>query len=198
MHAQRRMHAFESARSAFTRDLDLMGDLSLDGQFEDADDDSDDPSDPTVNEDMIPDVPENATNFPLSPSNFPLSPSAHRQRNRQQKAKRKKTPYRPWAKNLLMLAESLNSQDGLPHDLDSAWVAVVPPRGKRVLCVSGAAGDTELMSRVSGKTLARVKTALPPNCYLDAVFDREQGALFVLDLIRWRGVFYLESEFTFR
>ena len=168
-----------------------MGDLSLEGQFDDADDDSDDPSDPTANGEMIPDDPRSATNFPLSPS-------AHRQRNRQQKTKRKKSVYRPWAKNLLMLAESLDLENGLPHDLDSAWVAVIPPRGKRVLCVSGVGGGTELMSRVSGKTLARVKTALPKDCYLDAVFDREQGALFVLDLIRWRGVYYLDSEFTFR
>ena len=167
-----------------------MGDLSLEGQFDDAEDYSDDAADPSADDAMVTETSENATNFPLSPSAF-------RQRNRQAKIKRKKTAYKPWAKNLLSLAETL-SVDGIPHDLDSAWVAIIAPRGKRVLCVSGVGGDTELMSRVSGRTLARCKTSLPKDCYLDCVFDREQGVLHVLDLIKWRGLYYVDSEFDFR
>lgn len=169
----------------------MMNSLSLGGQFDDADDESDADDQPSADIPMDFNGSENAT----KPH---LSPSAHRQRNKQQKTKRKQPSYKPWAKNLLMLAESMTLENGLPLDLETAWCAVIPARGKRVLCVSGGGGDTELMSRVSGKTLARVKTTLPKDCYIDGIFDQEQGILFALDIIRWRGVYHVDSEFSFR
>lgn len=50
-----------------------------------------------------------------------------------------------------------------------------------------------MLSRVAGRTLARRTTVLPPDCLLDCVFDSEVGVLWVLDVIKWRGTWYVLS-----
>ena len=50
--------------------------------------------------------------------------------------KKGKRMYRPWAKNLLMYAETLDLALGLPERLEDEWMGSVVPRGKRCLASS--------------------------------------------------------------
>ncbi|KAK4694467.1 snurportin-1, partial [Phenoliferia sp. Uapishka_3] len=56
--------------------------------------------------------------------------------------KKKAKKYRPWAKNLLMYAETLDLALGLPEKLESEWMGAVVPKGKRCLCSSGFSAGT--------------------------------------------------------
>ena len=116
--------------------------------------------------------------------------------------------------------------DGLPNDLESAWVAVAPvPVGKRCLAVthrsSGVAEvgrswfqfaittlyyilvpNTTLRSRLLGKMLiSRFPSALPPSTILDCILDAnwtDNGILHVLDVIKWKGQDVGDCEASFR
>lgn len=100
--------------------------------------------------------------------------------------------------------------DGLPSDLESAWVAVGPvPVGKRCLAVthqsSGITGNipnTTLRSRLLGKVLIqRFPSVLPPFTILDCILDgnwRENGILHVLDVVKWKGQDVSNCETSFR
>jgi len=106
--------------------------------------------------------------------------------------------------------EDYDGVDGLPRDLETGWVAVVPvPVGKRCLAVTqqsaGVAGvvpNTTLRSRLLGKSLlARFPSALPPLTVLDCILDvnwRDNGILHVLDVVRWKGQDVGDCEAGFR
>ncbi|KAH9477752.1 Snurportin-1 [Psilocybe cubensis] len=114
----------------------------------------------------------------------------------------------PWVSSDQSNANAFN--DGLPSDLESAWVAVAPvPVGKRCLAVTqqsaGVAGvvpNTTLRSRLLGKTLLpRFPSNLPPLTVLDCILDdkwRENGILHVLDVVKWKGQDVADCEAGFR
>ncbi|KAF8870971.1 hypothetical protein CPB84DRAFT_1855294 [Gymnopilus junonius] len=117
------------------------------------------------------------------------------------------TPDEPWDRGDGSDGES---NDGLPKDLESAWVAVAPvPAGKRCLAVShtsagvsGLVPNTTLRSRLLGKTLLpRFPSILPPLTVLDCILDkqwRENGIVHVLDVIKWKGQDVGDCEAGFR
>ncbi len=119
------------------------------------------------------------------------------------------------------------SEDGLPSDLESGWVALAPvPVGKRCLAVSmqsaGLSGigklylfheftrylkyaeapNTMLRSRLLGKVLLPpFPSPLPSNTILDCILDerwKSTGILHVLDVIRWKGQDLAGCEAGFR
>ncbi|VDC07446.1 unnamed protein product [Peniophora sp. CBMAI 1063] len=108
------------------------------------------------------------------------------------------------------LGEDIEVDDGLPADLETAWVAVAPvPAGKRCLAIchqgSGAVGvvpNTTLRSRVLGKPLLpRFPSPLPSDTVLDCILDEhwnETGVLHILDVLRWKGQEVADCETTFR
>ncbi|KAF5318565.1 hypothetical protein D9619_010795 [Psilocybe cf. subviscida] len=107
--------------------------------------------------------------------------------------------------------DAADGEDGLPTDLETAWVAVGPvPVGKRCLAVThnqaaGAAGsvpNTQLRSRLLGKSLiSPFPSNLPPLTVLDCILDdkwRENGILHVLDVVTWKGQDVSSCEAGFR
>lgn len=100
--------------------------------------------------------------------------------------------------------------DGLPRDLEAAWVAVAPvPTGKRCLAVThqsagivGISPNTTLRSRVLGKMLLpRFPSSLPPLTVLDCILDvnwRDNGIIHVLDVLKWKGQDVGDCETPFR
>ncbi|KAJ7201677.1 hypothetical protein GGX14DRAFT_464643 [Mycena pura] len=102
------------------------------------------------------------------------------------------------------------SADGLPEDLETAWVAVAPvPVGKRCLAVTdqslgvpGVFPNTSLRSRKLGKPLMpRFPSTLPPLTTLDCILDnnwRENGILHILDVLKWKGQDIGDCETPFR
>lgn len=118
--------------------------------------------------------------------------------------------------------------DGLPDDLETAWVGVAPvPVGKRCLAVTmqgaGLSGvgecarfiakhsntnvhfpvpNTVLRSRLLGKViLGPFPSPLPPNTILDCILDenwRTNGVLHVLDVVRWKSQDVGGCEASFR
>lgn len=114
----------------------------------------------------------------------------------------------------------------LPRGLERDWSAVVIPIGKRCLCSTFNAANgtflpylfrtpsldrslkvsfacigrknTELLSRVSGRTILSTTTILPPETYLDCVYDASLGVIWIIDVIRWRTNFLVDSEQEFR
>lgn len=100
--------------------------------------------------------------------------------------------------------------DGLPRDLEAAWVAVAPvPTGKRCLAVThqsagivGTSPNTTLRSRVLGKMLLpRFPSSLPPLTVLDCILDanwRDNGIIHVLDVLKWKGQDVGDCETPFR
>ncbi|KZV68336.1 hypothetical protein PENSPDRAFT_687312 [Peniophora sp. CONT] len=147
--------------------------------------------------------------------------------DKKKRRKKKKKRISPWADQVMYaellemtgdasrrevgsLGEDIEVDDGLPTDLESAWVAVAPvPAGKRCLAIchqgSGAVGvvpNTTLRSRVLGKPLmARFPSPLPSDTVLDCILDenwQETGALHVLDVLRWKGQEVADCETTFR
>jgi hypothetical protein len=47
--------------------------------------------------------------------------------------------------------------------------------------------NSTLLSRVSGRTLATRKTALPIDTLVDCIWDEEMNVLWVLDVVKWRS-----------
>lgn len=100
--------------------------------------------------------------------------------------------------------------DGLPSDIETAWVALTPvPLGKRCLAIthapSGIAGlvpNTTLRSRVLGKSLMKpFPSAIPPHTVLDCILDehwQNNGILHVLDVVKWKGQDIADCETPFR
>ncbi|GAA6046664.1 hypothetical protein JCM3770_003104 [Rhodotorula araucariae] len=175
---QRRVHAIEAARSTF-RELDFMEDLSLAGSS-DSDNDTErgEPS-PSANAGSADPVPVIG----------------------KKKRQAFKPKFKAWAKNLLSYAETLDLRHSLPEGLESEWRAVVVPKGKRCLCATSSSQDgvnTILYSRVAGRTLGRFRTALPPDCLLDTIWDAELGVLWVIDLCKWRSTYFVECEAEMR
>lgn len=129
----------------------------------------------------------------------------------------KRKPINKWA-DKCMYAELLEmsnedawtTNDGLPHDLLTGWVAVAPvPVGKRCLAIcyqsSGATGlvpNTMIRSRMLGKPLmAKFPSALPSDTILDCILDahwRGNGILHVLDVLKWKGQDITDCETPFR
>ncbi|GAA5978081.1 hypothetical protein JCM21900_006623 [Sporobolomyces salmonicolor] len=176
---QRRIHAIEAARSASSRDLVDMEDLSLAGSS-----DSDSESPPAD------------TSIAHTVDGAEAPPVLSRT-----KRKAFKPRYKAWAKNLLSFAETLDLRHSLPDELERDWRAVIVPRGKRCLCATttDAAGkNTILYSRVAGRTLGRFHSVLPPDCLLDTVWDPALSVLWVLDVCKWRSTYTVECEADFR
>jgi len=107
------------------------------------------------------------------------------------------------------LYDASTGDDGLPPDLDTAWVALGPvPRGKRCLAVanqspnvSGTVANTLLKSRLKGRTILTFPSPLPPSTILDCILDenwKANGILHVLDVIQWKGQDLGDCESNFR
>ncbi|KXN80805.1 Snurportin-1 [Leucoagaricus sp. SymC.cos] len=226
---QKRAQRFDSHRQ-----LDLFADLSL-GQSDDNDDDDGEDGDLTVDPTSFtpgsiaayasivePYQPPNAISGTLKPfeatqnsvdSN--ISTKGKSKRRKKKKGKNKK-PSKYADKcmyaELLEMSEDnpWSDVDGLPENLETAWVAVGPvPVGKRCLAVthqsSGVAGvvpNTTLRSRLLGKTLIpRFPSNLPPLTVLDCILDanwRENGILHILDVVKWKGQDICDCEAPFR
>ncbi|KAH8830162.1 hypothetical protein DL96DRAFT_1706998 [Flagelloscypha sp. PMI_526] len=136
--------------------------------------------------------------------------------NKAKKKKHKNSSMNKWADKCMyaeLLELSNNSQsfgDGLPPDLETAWIAIAPvPSGKRCLAVThgssgptGMIANTTLKSRLVGRTLIpSFPSALPPMTVLDCILDsnwRQNGILHVLDVIKWKGQDIGDSDASFR
>ncbi|KAF5364792.1 hypothetical protein D9758_009312 [Tetrapyrgos nigripes] len=158
-----------------------------------------------------------------SPLLLPSSPSEPKKKGKKKRVKVKKDKPNEWA-DKIMYAELLemveddpstitvdgSGSDGLPEDLETAWVAVAPvPVGKRCLAITrdssgynGVEPNTTLRSRVLGKPLLPwFPSNLPPNTILDCILDenwRHTGVLHVLDVLKWKGQDIAECETPFR
>jgi len=113
---------------------------------------------------------------------------------------------------LLEMTEEFGNMtdDGIPEDLETGWVAVTPvPAGKRCLAIthasSGIAGivpNTILRSRLLGKPLMKpFPSCLPPHSILDCILDarwQDSGIIHVLDVLRWKGQDIADCETPFR
>lgn len=89
---------------------------------------------------------QTTTTTSTSTSTTPSSPSNYNSNSTKPSPSKKKKTFNnnnkpkffPWAKDLLMYAESLDLELGLlPPKLESDWSVVVAPKGKRVVVVSG-------------------------------------------------------------
>ncbi|KAG1778050.1 hypothetical protein EV702DRAFT_1220673 [Suillus placidus] len=215
---RRRAQKFESSRQ-----LDAFADLNLGN----SDDDGDLEDEPEIIREGVSGFVQMVTQPVEIPS---LSSDAHNHETvqsgkRRGKTRRKRTKAKPskWA-DKCMYAELLemneeahlwNNQsgdviDGLPRDLEAAWVAVAPvPTGKRCLAVThqsagivGISPNTTLRSRVLGKMLLpRFPSSLPPLTVLDCILDvnwRDNGIIHVLDVLKWKGQDVGDCETPFR
>ncbi|KDQ60325.1 hypothetical protein JAAARDRAFT_191717 [Jaapia argillacea MUCL 33604] len=207
-----------------TRQLDLFADLNLDDEG-----DEDEIEETVVREgvgrfvSMLPDSFAStsvAASAAISPPDQTI-PRAHIQGKKKGKKRKGKpkgqTSRKPnkWA-DKCMYAELLEMKeddpwtDGLPHDLETGWVAVAPvPVGKRCLAVThhaaglaGIAPNTTLRSRVLGKSLLPpFPSCLPPDTILDCILDpnwRYNGILHVLDVVKWKSQDLGDCETAFR
>lgn len=216
---RRRAQKFESSRQ-----LDSFADLNL-GNSDDDDGDLED--EPEI-------IREGVSGFVQMVSQpvetTPLSSDAHNHETvqpgkRRGKNRRKRIKAKPskWA-DKCMYAELLEMNeeaylwdnrsddviDGLPRDLEAAWVAVAPvPAGKRCLAVThqaagvvGISPNTTLRSRVLGKMLLpRFPSSLPPLTVLDCILDanwKDNGIIHVLDVLKWKGQDVGDCETPFR
>ncbi|KAJ3571282.1 hypothetical protein NP233_g3858 [Leucocoprinus birnbaumii] len=233
------------------RQLDLFADLSL-GQSDDDEEDGEEVGDGVVDPTSFtpgsvaayapmvePYQPPNAISGTLKQSKIAedseVSSAATRGTNKKRKKKKSKSKKASKYADKCMYAELLEMSednpwsdvDGLPENLETAWVAVGPvPMGKRCLAVthqsSGVAGigelrivtdsyvpelvfvvpNTTLRSRLLGKTLIpRFPSILPPSTVLDCILDvnwRENGILHILDVVKWKGQDICDCEATLR
>ncbi|KAJ7636999.1 hypothetical protein FB45DRAFT_907973 [Roridomyces roridus] len=157
---------------------------------------------------------EEEPHAPIHPETASSPPTKDGSSRKKRKQKAKKPPAKnKWA-DQCMYAEMLEMsetgpQDGLPEDLETAWVAVAPvPVGKRCLAVTdqnsgpGHVSNTSLRSRKQGKFLMpRFASILPPSSVLDCILDdnwRENGILHVLDVLKWKGQDIMDCEAPFR
>lgn len=215
---RRRAQKFESSRQ-----LDAFADLNLGN----SDDDGDLEDDPEIIREGVSGFVQMVSQPVETPS---LSSNAHNHETvqagkRRGKPRRKRVKAKPstWA-DKCMYAELLEMNeeahlwdnqsgdviDGLPRDLEAAWVAVAPvPTGKRCLAVThqsagivGISPNTTLRSRVLGKMLLpRFPSSLPPLTVLDCILDfnwRDNGIIHVLDVLKWKGQDVGDCETPFR
>ncbi|XP_006463939.1 hypothetical protein AGABI2DRAFT_187358 [Agaricus bisporus var. bisporus H97] len=158
--------------------------------------------------------PPNAISGTLKPDTSTPPKPKNRKRHKKKNKNKKNSK---WA-DQCMYAELLEMSednpwsdiDGLPDNLESAWVALGPvPAGKRCLAVthqsSGIAGvvpNTTLRSRLLGKILIqRFPSNLPPLTILDCILDanwRDNGILHILDVVKWKGQNICDCEAPFR
>ncbi|KAK4048095.1 hypothetical protein OIV83_004965 [Microbotryomycetes sp. JL201] len=189
---QHRSHAFEVAR-ALHGEIDSIMALSMAEGSEDDEDEND-------NEQVTPIVaaePSQSQSAQLKDVDMATPGQGGKQskksscNGKQQTVRWNKKPkvkYQPWAKNLLTQGEVLDLASTLPHGLETDFCLKVYPRGKRCLCATGSSAtgnNTILYSRLSGRTLARRRTALPPDCILDCVYEEDLSVLWVLDIVKW-------------
>lgn len=113
-----------------------MDDLSLTpaGSDSDSDDAFADPPQPTSPIPSTSTLPTDPTHHPTIHHHLSTS-SRHRKASHRPK-------HKAWAANLLSHAETLNLSAGLPEGLETEWSAVVVPKGKRCLCVTGVGNCT--------------------------------------------------------
>lgn len=215
---RRRAQKFESSRQ-----LDDFADLNLGN----SDDDGDLEDEPDIIREGVSGFVQMVSQPVETP---PLSSDAHSHETaqlgkRRGKTRRKRLKAKPskWA-DKCMYAELLEMNeeahlwdnhsgdviDGLPRDLEAAWVAVAPvPTGKRCLAVThqsagivGTSPNTTLRSRVLGKMLLpRFPSSLPPLTVLDCILDvnwRDNGIIHVLDVLKWKGQDVGDCETPFR
>ncbi|KAG2120081.1 hypothetical protein BD769DRAFT_1629581 [Suillus cothurnatus] len=215
---RRRAQKFESSRQ-----LDAFADLNLGN----SDDDGDLEDEPEIVREGVSSFVQMVSQPVETPS---LSSDAHNHETvqsgkRRGKTRRKRIKSKPskWA-DKCMYAELLEMNeevhmwdnqssdviDGLPRDLEAAWVAVAPvPTGKRCLAVThqsagivGISPNTTLRSRVLGKMLLpRFPSSLPPLTVLDCILDinwRDNGIIHVLDVLKWKGQDVGDCETPFR
>ncbi|KAM0749589.1 hypothetical protein T439DRAFT_381895 [Meredithblackwellia eburnea MCA 4105] len=184
---QRRNHAFMAARTGLGDDMDdNMGELAL----ESSDDEE------------LGGIEQELSSSKADAHEGVRMEDAQRGAKAEMRKKEARKPYKKWAKNLLMHGETLDLSLGLPFGLETEWSCVAVPEGKRTLaCSSGFASDgpnTTLFSRVSGRTLEKRRSDLPPDCLLDCVWDERHSVLWVLDLVKWRGQWFVECEAQMR
>ncbi|SCZ96861.1 BZ3500_MvSof-1268-A1-R1_Chr4-1g06794 [Microbotryum saponariae] len=197
LHAHRRTHAFERARRShlYTDPIDLdsveylyLGSATSAAQYDDA---SEHGSEPEGEMTIVAEANPSAGGPSPTSASIPSStPQPKLQQNRRRRRSTKQV-YKPWASNLLTHAETLDLEHGLPEAFwMGAWSLKLCPVGK---------SNAILYSRVSGRTLSRIYVpALPPDCFLDTIYDSTINALWVLDLIKWTGVYYVDHEHVFR
>ncbi|XP_047140201.1 snurportin-1 isoform X1 [Hydra vulgaris] len=119
-----------------------------------------------------------------------------------QKNKKRFNPY----KNQLMLSEWLVDA---PPDLESDWIMMLSPVGKRVLIVAHK-GSTSAYSK-NGYCLNKFPSLLPGGSFkswhssakqsftlLDCIYDEVNRTFWILDLMFYKGVCFYESEKDFR
>lgn len=144
-------------------------------------------------------LPSSSSSDESLPTSNPTVVRKHRVKKKAEKV------YKPWARNLLQHAETLDLRHGLPESWDESWSAVATPRGKRCLVstvyspgesllspwrvelIRTDGINSTLLSRVSGRTLANRKTVLPSDTLVDCIWDEEMNVLWVLDVVKWRS-----------
>ncbi|OJA20590.1 hypothetical protein AZE42_08550 [Rhizopogon vesiculosus] len=219
---RRRAQKFDSSRQ-----LDAFADLNL-GNSDD-DDDGDPEDEPAIIREGVSGFAQMVSQPAETPSS--VSSEAHKgqetvlsgKRRGKNKRKRAKAKASKWADKCMYAEllemneeahlwdnESGDAIDGLPRDLEAAWVAVAPvPAGKRCLAVThqsagivGISPNTTLRSRVLGKMfLLRFPSSLPPLTVLDCILDvnwRDNGIIHVLDVLKWKGQDVGDCETPFR
>ncbi|KAK4055442.1 hypothetical protein OIO90_003280 [Microbotryomycetes sp. JL221] len=200
---QRRTHAFDAARSLLSQVDSTMTALSLSASDSEtgSSDEASGHSKPPANSIKEPSFPDNEGDIAMNSGASKSATNQTKSRKNTKKARRR-VKYQPWAKNLLTQGEVLDLSESLPSDFDQDFCLKVCPKGKRCLCATGTSAalpNTVLYSRVSGRTLCRRRTALPPDCLLDCVYDEQLSVLWVLDVIRWYAQGYLvECDTEFR
>ncbi|KAJ6572002.1 hypothetical protein B0H19DRAFT_1132151 [Mycena capillaripes] len=209
-----------------SRQLDLFADLNL-GQS-DEDEDAEDPGIVRMGvASYAPLLPPSGSEAPpgsdarMDSNPAPTAERKKKKRKQKQKPKKAGSANTKWADQcmyaeLLEMSEdnawgtSDSSEDGLPEDLETGWVAVAPvPVGKRCLAVTdqslgvpGLVPNTSLRSRKLGKLLMpRFPSVLPPLTILDCILDnnwRDNGILHILDVLKWKGQDIGDCETPFR
>ncbi|KIM69399.1 hypothetical protein SCLCIDRAFT_19318 [Scleroderma citrinum Foug A] len=209
------------------RHLDAFADLSLGASDDEADDHAD--NEPEIVREGITNYASITTQMANSqpPVGFELkTEDTNKPKKSRGKNKRKRFKSKPskWADKcmyaeLLEMKEQPNfwvddameADDGLPSDLEQAWVAVAPvPVGKRCLAIThqsaagviGISPNTTLRSRLLGKMLLpRFPSSLPPLTILDCILDANwtaNGIVHVLDVVKWKGQDVADCEAPFR
>uniref|UniRef100_A0A6B2LK88 Snurportin-1 n=1 Tax=Arcella intermedia TaxID=1963864 RepID=A0A6B2LK88_9EUKA len=107
-------------------------------------------------------------------------------------------------KDNLMLFEEMRD---VPEDLETHWICVPVPVGKRCLLISA---QQNTMSRLKNGTLienfksllpgggGRKKDPIKDYCLLDCILSDQTLSYYVLDLMVWKGQMYYDCESEFR
>ncbi|KAK6616969.1 hypothetical protein RUM44_005326 [Polyplax serrata] len=114
----------------------------------------------------------------------------------------------PRLKDMFMLSEWMIK---LPDNIEDKWLFVLCPVGKRCL-VRSTRGYTTVFGR-KGQQLAKFQSSLPNGSQidynrmtysnsevtlLDCIWNSHVKSYFVLDVLSWKGQFYMDTETSFR